>query len=89
MAKIQEIDNVPNFRFLLRNLVLELVLYGTLVIGYFVIALRYLNDYLTNLFQNNLIFYALLALLLIVAQGVLLDGLTSFLLNQIKLERLD
>jgi hypothetical protein len=71
------------------NFVIELVIYGALVVGYFLIALRYLNDFLTNLFQSNLVAYAFLALLLIVAQGVFLDGLTSFLLNRIKLDRLE
>jgi hypothetical protein len=79
----------PNIKILIRNFVIELVVYGTLVVGYFLIALRYLNDFLTNLFQSNLVVYALLALFLIVAQGVLLDGLTSFLLNRIKLESLE
>ena len=65
MAKTKEIDNIPNLRFLLRNFVIELVLYGTLVVGYILIALRYLNDFLTDLFQNNLIVYAFLALFLI------------------------
>ena len=89
MAKTKKIDNTPDLRFLLRNFVIELVLYGMLVVGYFLIALRYLNDFLTDLFHNNLIVYAFLALLLIVAQGVFLDSLTSFLLNHLKLERLE
>ena len=79
----------PNLKILIRNFVIELIIYGALVVGYFLIALRYLNDFLTQLFTNNLIVYAFLALFLIVAQGVFLDGLTSFLLNQIKLERLE
>ena len=79
----------PNLKILIRNFAVELVIYGALVIGYFLIALRYLNDFLTNLFRSNLVAYAFLALLLIVAQGVLLDGLTSFLLNRVKLERLE
>ena len=89
MAKTKKIDNTPDLRFLLRNFVIELVLYGTLVVGYFLVVLRLLNDYLTSLFINDLVFYAFLALFLIVAQGVFLDSLTSFLLNQIKLDRLE
>jgi len=87
MSKSKE--KIPNLRLLLRNFVIELVLYGALVVGYFLVALRYLNDFLTDLFQSNLIVYAFLALLLIVIQGVFLDSLTSFLLNQVKLDRLD
>ena len=89
MAKTKEIDKNPDLRILLRNFLIELVLYATLVVGYFLVALRLLNDYLTNLFHNDLVLYAVFALVLIVAQGVFLDGVTSFLLNQIKLDRLE
>jgi hypothetical protein len=36
-----------------------------------------------------LTYYAIVALFLIVLQGVMLDWLTSFLLDQIKLDRFD
>jgi hypothetical protein len=78
-----------NIKLFMRNFVIELVLYGSLVVGYFLLALRYLNTYLTNVFHDNLLAYAVLALVLIIAQGVLLDSLTSFLLNKIKLEQLE
>jgi len=89
MAKQSKQEPKPNLQILIRNFVIELFLYGTLVVGYFLVALRYLNEFLTRLFHNNLIVYAVFALLLIVAQGVFLDGLTSFLMNQIKFERFD
>lgn len=76
-------------RVLVRNLVIELVLYGVLVIVYFLAVLRLLNDPLTGLFHNNLVVYAVIGLGLIVAQGVLLDIVTSFLLNRLHLERLE
>ena len=79
----------PNIRILVRNFIIEIIIYGGLVLGYFLIALRYLNGFLTRLYQENLTVYAILALLLILAQGVLLDSLTSFLLNQVKLRRLE
>ena len=84
-SKKSDID----FKKLLRNFAIELVIYGVLVVGYFLVALRFFETYLTDLFNNNLPAYAAVALLLIVLQGVLLDWLTSFLLDQIKLERLD
>ena len=89
MAKLKETNNIPGLRILMRNFLIELLVYGTLVVGYFLVVLRLLNDYLTNLFLNDLVLYAFLALALIVAQGVFLDGLTSFLLNKIKLDRLE
>jgi len=89
MENQEESTKIPNLRILIRNFLIELVLYGVLVVGYFLVALRLLNDYLTDLFHSNLMLYAILALFLIVVQGVLLDGVTSFLLNQIKLDRLE
>ena len=89
MENQEEGTKTSSIRILIRNFLIELVLYGVLVVGYFLVALRLLNDYLNGLFYSNLVLYAILALFLIVVQGVLLDGVTSFLLNQIKLDRLD
>ncbi len=76
-------------RNLFRNFLIELVVYGLLVLIYFLVVLRFLGDFLANLFENNLVVYAVVGLLLILTQGVLLDWVTSFLLDQIKLERLE
>lgn len=76
-------------RKLIRNFIIELVVYGVLVVVYFFVVLRLLTGTLTTLFTENLVLYAVLALLLIVLQGVFLDWVTSFLLDQIKLERLE
>ncbi|HLF89388.1 MAG TPA: hypothetical protein VI451_10605 [Anaerolineales bacterium] len=79
----------PELRKLIRNFIIELVVYGVLVVGYFLVVLRLLTGTLTTLFIEKPVFYAVIALLLIVLQGVLLDWVTSFLLDQIKLERLE
>lgn len=68
---------------------LELVIYATLLIAYFLVVLRYLQPVLDRLFNNNLTAYAFLGLGLIVAQGVFLDLVTSFLVSQLNLEQLD
>lgn len=73
---------------LLRNFMVEIAVYGALVLVYFVVVLRLLGDTLAHLFHNSLMAYAALALALIVGQGVLLESLTSFLLDQIKFDRL-
>ena len=70
----------------LRKFLLELVLYGLLVVGYFFIVLRYLGDPLAQLFHDNLKLYAVASLTLIVAQGVLLDFVVTFLLDFFGLE---
>ena len=76
-------------RTLIRNFAIELILYGALVVGYFVIVLRWLGEPLVELFTGNLILYAAAALVLIVIQGVLLESVTSFLVEQLGLERLE
>jgi hypothetical protein len=74
---------------LIRNFVIELIIYGLLVAGYFYLVLRLLGEPLKSLFDENLLLYAVLALALIVAQSVLLQAITSFLLARLKLERLE
>jgi hypothetical protein len=74
---------------LVRNFVIELIVYSILVVAYFVVALRLLGEWLARLFHSNLVTYALISLGLIVAQGVLLDVITSFLLDRLNLSRLE
>lgn len=74
---------------LIRNFAIEMVIYGLLVVGYFFLVLRILGDPLRSLFDQNLLLYALAALGLIVAQSVLLEMVTSFLMSRLKLERLE
>jgi hypothetical protein len=74
-------------RVLIRNLVIELILYSVLLTVYLFTVLRFLDDVLARLFNNNLVAYAFIGLGLILAQGVVLDLLTSFIINQLPLER--
>jgi hypothetical protein len=71
------------------NFAIELVVYGILVLGYFLLVLRYLNSILTELYENNMVIYAFLGLGLVVAQGVVLEYVTSFILTRLRLERLE
>ncbi len=75
-------------RILLRNFLIELIVYGGLVSVYSVVILRWLGEPLTRLFDNNLVAYASIGLGLIVAQAALLDIITSFLLDLLRLSRL-
>jgi hypothetical protein len=79
----------PKLRSLVRNFAIEVVIYGTLVVVYFFLVLRFLAVPLANLFEQNLVIYAFVALGLIVAQGALLEFVTSFLLDRLGLERLE
>ena len=81
--------NEQRIRMLVRNFVIELIVYSILVVAYFVVAIRLLGEWLARLFHSNLVTYALISLGLIVAQGVLLDVITSFLLTRLNLSRLE
>jgi hypothetical protein len=74
---------------MLRNFAIEIVIYGALVILYYFLALRLLSSPLEYLFREYLPAYAIDSLILITAQGVLLESLTSFLLKRLGLQRVE
>jgi hypothetical protein len=74
-------------RVLFRNLLIEIVIYSILIFAYYLVVLRWLDDWLMSLFQNNLIFYTVTGLSLIVVQAAFLDFVTSFILKYIKLDQ--
>jgi len=74
---------------LFRNFLLELLLYAALVVIYFILVLRWLGEPLLQMFHENLQLYAVVALVLIIVQGVALDAITSFLVERLGLERLE
>lgn len=73
-------------RVFLRNLLIELLLYGGLVVAYSLLVLKWLRDPLTQLFHSSRTAFAFAGLGLIVTQGVVLDLITSFLLDRLNLE---
>jgi hypothetical protein len=80
-------QRVP-FRVLIRNFLIELIVYGGLLVVYFFVALRYLSEPLAQLFENDLVVYAIIGLGLIVVQAVVLEFVTSFLFDFLGLHRL-
>ena len=74
-------------RILFRNLLIEIVIYGVLIFGYYLMVLRWLGDWMMSIFQSDLILYAVTGLGLIVVQAALLDLVTSFLMKYIKLDQ--
>ncbi len=66
----------------LRSLLLEMLIYGPLLLIYFLLVLRFASEPLERLFHEALGTYAMVSLLFIVAQGVLLEMLTSWLLRK-------
>jgi hypothetical protein len=79
--------NKANLRVLVRNMVIELLIYGVLLVIYFYVVLRFLGGFLTNLFHEQLIVYGVVGLGLIVIQAVILEAVTSFLLGLLRLDR--
>ena len=73
----------------IRNLIIELIVYGVLVIFYALSVLQLLADPLADLYADNLTLYAWAALFLIVGQGVVLEEVTSFLMDRLRLTRFD
>jgi len=74
-------------KILLRNLIIEIVIYAILIFGYYLLVLRWLDDWLMGLFNSSLVHYALIGLGMIVLQAVLLDFVTSYLMKFIKLDQ--
>lgn len=77
----------PDVKILLRNFLIELAIYSLLVVIYVYVALRLLAEPLEALFDTNLVVYAFLGLILILAQAVLLEAVTTFIVSRLKLER--
>lgn len=75
-------------KLLIRNLFIEILIYGILLVVYFFLVLRYLGNFLTDLFENQLFLYSILGLGLIVAQAVLLETITSYLIRLFRLDRM-
>lgn len=74
-------------RTIIRTFAVELIIYGILVVLYFFLVLRTLGTWLHDLYANNLTLYAVAALVIIVAQGLILEAVSSFLVDRLGLER--
>ena len=72
----------PSLKPLLRSLLRELVIYTPLVVLYFLIVLRFANDFFTQLYYRDTALYAFAATTAIVGQTVLLERLTAWLLRR-------
>jgi len=68
----------------LRAFFLELVVYGILVTGYFFLVLHFLAGWLQELHLHHTKLYALVAILLIIGQAVVLEGVTTWLFKLIR-----
>ncbi len=68
----------------LKSFSLELAVYAAMVAVYYFLVLEFLGEWLHHMFEHDRRLYAMLALLLIIAQGVVLESLTRWLLAWLK-----
>ena len=88
--KVNPMEDKPNesFRPLIRGFIIEIVIYGGLLVFYFNFVLRYLREPLVELFNSSLVFYAVAGLGLIAVQAFVLEFVTSLLFDFLGLHRL-
>ncbi len=67
----------------IKAFLIEIAIYAGLVVGYFFLVLHFLNDWLKSLFDWSKGYYAIVALLLIIIQGIVLETITTFLVKVI------
>jgi hypothetical protein len=79
----------PEIRRMIGSFAIELLIYSVLVVAYFFAVLRLLGDPLSHLYSSNLVLYAFLALGLIVAQAVVLEAVTSFIMGLLGLDQIE
>ncbi len=69
----------------LLRIALELGIYALLVAGYMYLILRAFTGVLVELFHGDRVLYAGFALGLMVLQGIILESLTTFLIDRLGL----
>ena len=79
----------PNLQKLVRNFIIELAVYGILLVIYFFAVLQFFGGILNDLYLDNTTLYAVVGLALIVVQAVVLEAVTSYLIRLLHLERLE
>jgi hypothetical protein len=80
-------QDVP-LQIIFRNFVIELIVYGILVVIYFLLVVGLLGEPLLKLFNNNLTAFAFVSLGLIAGQAIILDFAIEFIIDILGLSRL-
>ena len=65
----------------LKPFLIEIAIYAVLVVGYLFLVMSFLNRPLKTLFDHNKPIYAVVALLIIIIQGVILETVTTLLVK--------
>lgn len=71
----------PEIKALFKSFFVEFLVYATLVVGYFLLVLHFLGDWLNKIFIHERKTYAVMALTLVVVQGLVLEKVTRVLLR--------
>ncbi len=70
----------PEIKKSLRSYLVEVVVYAALVAAYYFLVLHFMGPWLADFYESNRKSYAALALGLILAQGLILEIVTRWLL---------
>ncbi|MBI1800021.1 MAG: hypothetical protein HYR71_00125 [Chloroflexi bacterium] len=62
---------------------LEALIYGVFIIAYLIVVFNFLTQPLVDLNKSNLTGYAVVALGLIIFQSIVLDNVTTFILDRL------
>jgi hypothetical protein len=66
------------------SFLIEMVVYGCLIAGYFLLVLHLLGPSLARIEKEHLRFYALLCVALVLGQSIVLESITTFLLRLLR-----
>ena len=76
----------PEMKVILRNFSIQLLIYSILLVVYFALVENRLGEPLVALFENSLAAYAVVSLVLILAQALFLDGVIDFIVKRLGME---
>lgn len=65
----------------LRAMLIEVPIYGALVVGYFFLVLHFLSEWLDHLHKDQTFLYAIVAIVLVIGQAVVLEWVSTMLLR--------
>ena len=68
----------------LLSFLVEMVVYGFLITGYFLLVLHLLGPSLARIEHEHIRFYALLCVALVLGQSIVLESITTFLLRLLR-----
>lgn len=68
----------------LKPFIIELLTFAALVVSYFFLVLKFLSGWIRNIFEQSKPIYAIVALALVAAQGVVLEIIAAALLKIVR-----